>query len=403
MTTAHEGTRPAVIDRLIVQQYDISTADSVTIGGIDTCLRGLMDYAPKDVTLAIVGLDDGRSADHRLGRWEAHRVAGRTVYFLPVARFDPIRPRRVPHSLRLVAGLIRHRAAVPPPQRVQAHRLDVALALRLLFRAPLIYSIHTQHRGLVGSTSDSFWRFGGGALYERLDRTMVRLAERVIVFNPGYAERVRRWNPRTVSAPTWFDPATTSFQPNAPDPYSVLWVGRLAVPKDPELAIRAFAHLAQTHPDQPWRLELVGTGLLRAAVERQVAELPVEVRSRIARRGRLGPEQLAEVRGRSELFLMTSHPGYEGYPRVLVEALATGLPAVVTEGSDTGGLVRPGISGTVVRGRDPVALAAALLAARELDRAEVAGVVSALSAPEVVRAVFFDDLERCGPPVREPG
>ena len=108
-----------------------------------------------------------------------------------------------------------------------------------------MYCIHTQERGLLGPTSDSFWRFTGG-LHERLDKMIVQRAARVIVFNPGYAEKVRRWNPRTISAPTWFDPPITRPDPDASNPHAVVWVGRLETPKDPELAIRAFAHLALT-------------------------------------------------------------------------------------------------------------------------------------------------------------
>jgi glycosyltransferase involved in cell wall biosynthesis len=265
------------------------------------------------------------------------------------------------------------------------------MAVRLLFRVPLIYCIHTQEHGLIGRTSDSFWRFAGGTLYERLDRTMARMARRVIVFNHDYADLVRDWNPRTVSAPTWFDPVTTPFQPEPPDPYAVVWVGRLEVPKDPALAVETFAHLVQAHPTEPWTLSIVGSGTLRPDLERRIAALPAHVARRVALLGRLSPQQLAQVRGRCAVFLMTSHPGYEGFPRVLVEALATGLPAVVTDGSDTGRLVRPGVSGSV-HGRDPSALAAGLRAARHLDRTKVAGVVSKLSAPEVVRDVFFGDL-----------
>jgi hypothetical protein len=68
--------------------------------------------------------------------------------------------------------------------------------------------------------------------------------------------------------------------------------------------------------------------------------------------------------------------------------MATGLPAVVTEGSDTGGLVRDGVSG-FVRGRDPGELAAAIRAAQGLDRDAVVAAVADLSAPRVVRDVFF--------------
>jgi glycosyltransferase involved in cell wall biosynthesis len=380
---------PGQIDRLIIQQYDITRYP--TIGGIDTCLRGLLEYAPPGVELAVVGIDEGTWPDRRLGHWETHRRGEHTVRFLPVARIDTGRARRLPYSVRLVAGVLRHRRAIPRPRIVQAHRLDVALAVRALFRAPLVYCIHTQERGLVGSTSDSFWRFGGGAVYERLDRMMAGLARCVIVFNPDYAERVRGWNRRTVSAPTWFDPATTPFRLDTHDPYAVLWVGRLEVPKDPQLAVRAFAALALAHPDEPWSLQIVGSGSLLPALNGQIAALPADVGRRITLRGRLDPEQLGEVRSRSGMLLMTSHPGYEGFPRVLVESLATGLPAVVTEGSDTAGLVRPLVSGSV-HGRDPAALAAGLRSARALDRTAVAEVVSALSAPRVVREVFFGDL-----------
>ncbi|HEY0811943.1 MAG TPA: glycosyltransferase [Pseudonocardia sp.] len=377
-----------------MQQYDIGRA--VTIGGIDTCIRGLLEYAPPGVEIAIVGVDEGSVPGRVLGRWESYRRGGSVVRFLPVARIDGARPRRfVPSSLRLIAGVLRYRGAIATPRVAQAHRLDVALAVWLLFRAPLVYCIHTQRHGLMGSTSDSFWRFAGGGLYERLDRMAARLARRVIVFNPDYAQRVREWNPRTVSAPTWFDPANTAFLAEATDPFAVVWVGRLEVPKDPQLAVRAFAQLALAHPDEPWTLRIVGSGSLRPVVEEQIAELPQAVAPRITLCGRLSPRELAEVRSRSGVLLMTSHAGYEGFPRVLVEALACGLPAVVTEGSDTGGLVRPDVSGSV-HGRDPAALAAGLRAARTLDRTTVAGVVSDLSAPKVVREVFFADVIQSG-------
>jgi hypothetical protein len=68
--------------------------------------------------------------------------------------------------------------------------------------------------------------------------------------------------------------------------------------------------------------------------------------------------------------------------------MAAGLPAVVTEGSDTGGLIRQGVSGFVC-GRDPAELAGAVRAARGLDRAKVTDAAAELSAPQVVRAVFF--------------
>jgi glycosyltransferase involved in cell wall biosynthesis len=381
--------RPAVgrIDRLIVQQHDPTR--TVTIGGIDTCLRGVLDYAPPGVALAVVGIDTSGSTERPLGRWQTVQRGDRQIWFLPVARIDTSRAKGyIPYSARLIVGLLRYRFRIPRAASVQAHRVDVGLFTRLLFRGPLVYCIHTQERGLLGPTSDSFWRLLGG-LHERLDRAIVRRAARVIVFNPAYAEKVRRWNPRTVSAPTWFDPAITISAREAAPP-AVVWVGRLLVPKDPELAIRTFAALAQSEPDEPWTLEVIGAGTLRPALEAQIAALPPDVGRRITMRGRLSAADVAEARSRSGVFLMTSHAGYEGFPRVLVEAMAAGLPAVVTDGADTGGLVQQGVSGFTC-GRDPAELADAIRAARTLDRTKVADAVAAFSAPRVVNEVFFPD------------
>jgi glycosyltransferase involved in cell wall biosynthesis len=382
---AFGGPADGEIDRLVIQQYD--PRRPVTIGGIDTCLRGVFEYTPPGVTLAVVGADDSGTTDTPLGRWQRVEKGGREIWFMPVARL-PKPKGPVPYSARLIAGLLRFRRRIPRVGAVQAHRVDTGLATRLLFRNPLYYCIHTQERGLLGPNSDSVWRLLGD-LHERLDRAIVRRAKRVMVFNPAYAEKVRQWNPNTVSAPTWFDPAIT-IPAREPAPPAVVWVGRLADPKDPALAIRAFAALAQSDPDEKWTFELIGSGPLQEALEAQVAALPPEVASRITLRGRLGPADVAEARSRSGVFLMTSVAGYEGFPRVLVEALAAGLPAVVTEGADTGGLVEPGVSGFVC-GRDAEELGAALREARGLDRHKVTAAVAPLSAPRVVSEVFFPE------------
>jgi len=128
-------------------------------------------------------------------------------------------------------------------------------------------------------------------LHERLDRAIARQPTRVIVFNPAYAEKVRRWNPRTTFAPTWFDPAILLPENDAANPYGIVWVGRLEVPKDPELAIRAFAELVREEPAEAWTLELVGSGTLRPALEAQIAALEPDIRRRITLRGWLFPRR----------------------------------------------------------------------------------------------------------------
>lgn len=378
---------PAHVDRLIVHQFDPARSSP---GGIDTCLRGMCRYLPDGLEVVVVGVDTGVGHPGReLGRWERHDLGeGRPFWFLPVAALDPADgSRRVPHSVRLLAGLARHRRRLPQAEIVQVHGLNSALGLRALLRRPQAYFIHTQEQGLTGTTSDSFWRFTGDA-HGALERRTVGAARDVVVFNEDYSQTVRTWNPRARFSPTWFDPALITDLPDAErDPHSLIWVGRLEVPKDPALAVSAFASLVDADPEEPWRLELLGQGTLLEQVRAQVDALHPSIAGRISVPGRVAPPEVARRMGTAGVFLMTSHPGYEGYPRVLVEAMASGLPSVVTDGSDTGGLVVDGRTGWVC-GRDPRELADRVREAVHLDRAVVRAAVADLSAPVLIDRIY---------------
>lgn len=378
---------PAHVDRLIVHQFDPARSSP---GGIDTCLRGMCRYLPEGLDVAVVGVDTGVGRPGRvLGRWERHDLGdGRPFWFLPVAALDPAEgARRVPHSVRLLAGIARFRRTIPHADIVQVHGLNSALGLRALLRRPQAYFIHTQEQGLTGSTSDSFWRFTGDA-HGALERRTVGAATDVVVFNADYAEVVRGWNPRARFSPTWFDPALITSRTDAErDPHRVIWVGRLEVPKDPALAVEAFAALVEDDPEEPWTLELLGQGTMLEQVRQQVDALHPSIGGRITVPGRVPPAEVAVRMGSAGVFLMTSHPGYEGYPRVLVEAMASGLPSVVTDGSDTGGLVVDAETGWVCS-RDPRELAGRIREAAHLDRARVRSAVEDLSAPVLIDRIY---------------
>lgn len=377
---------PPPVDRLIVHQFDPARPSP---GGIDTCLRGLSKYLPQNARVAFVGVDTGDGpADREVGRWETYEHENGSFSFLPVVQLDPAdQRRRLPHSLRLVWGLFRFRRRLPRTTWVQAHRMDTGWVVPRIVRGRRAYFIHTQENGLTGQTSDSFWR-RAGAIHKRLEKSVVSRAGQVVVFNEDYAGLVREWNPSTQYSPTWFDPdLIPSGETRERRDHHIIWVGRLEVPKDPRLAIDAFVELASRHPDAPWSLEMLGSGTLLPELQEHVRSLPAEIGSRIALRGRVAPEAVAEAMSTAGMFLMTSHAGYEGYPRVLVESLASGLPAVVTEGSDTGRLIVDGDSGYVT-GREPREVAARLSDAVNLDRGRARACVAHLSAPEVITAIY---------------
>ncbi|MHA0286121.1 glycosyltransferase [Mycobacterium sp. C3-094] len=267
--------------------------------------------------------------------------------------------------------------------------MDTTLVLSKLIGRRIAYFIHTQENGLAGATSDSFWRFAP-TLHRRLERRVVRSASQVVVFNEQYADVVRHWNPRARASPTWFDPDLfVADESGMRDPHTVIWVGRLEIPKDPLLALAAFRSLSESAPGMPWRLQLVGTGTLKDKVDEILNSSPPEIRERVRVHGRTPPGDVAQLMSQAGLLLMTSHPGYEGYPRVLVEALASGLPAVVTDGSDTGSLIVNGENGYVTS-REPAQIAERLKDALHLSRSSARNSVAHLSAPEVISRMYAD-------------
>ena len=90
--------------------------------------------------------------------------------------------------------------------------------------------------------------------------------------------------------------------------------------------------------------------------------------------GHLSPEALLNMYQNADLFAFPSVN--EGLARVVLEAMATGLPVVATDCSGADDCVTPGVDGTVVPARDANALAKAILwhyenreATREMGRA----------------------------------
>lgn len=381
---AHE-TRPATVDRLVVHQLDVGHA---VPGGVDGVVRGILRFAPPQDVVAVVGVLAREAPGRAVGRWERHDVAGRTVWFLPVARLDSSDQRRsVPHSIRLVLGALRHRHRLPRARIVHAHRVDTAWAARRLFpRTPLVHFVHNQENGLTSGATDSFW---GRAprVHAALERSVVRGARATVVFNEDYARTLGARSPRVAFSPNWYEPDVVRYRAEAAEPHRVVWLGRLEPMKDPLLAVDAFAALAALDPARPWSLLVIGSGTLAADVAAHHSALDPAVAGRVRLAGAVPPDEVGELLGGSGVFVMTSVPGYEGHPRVLVEALAAGLPAVVTDGSDTGRLVTEGVNGFVT-GRDPAEIAAALQAAADLPRAQARASVDGLAAERVVARIL---------------
>ena len=109
------------------------------------------------------------------------------------------------------------------------------------------------------------------------------------------------------------------------DGLQLLSVGRLDAEKNPLLLADVLARLRAQDPR--WRLVVCGDGPLQGPLARRLDEAGVAHAAEL--RGHVTDgEGLMELYRSSHIFLHVSHT--EGFPQVLVEAFASGLPSVAT-------------------------------------------------------------------------
>jgi glycosyltransferase involved in cell wall biosynthesis len=117
--------------------------------------------------------------------------------------------------------------------------------------------------------------------------------------------------------------------------------GRLTKPKGFDLLINAWRVVAHDHPD--WQLRIHGRGPAKPRLRRQISKAGLGEQVHLMGFTKTLPEQLAA----SSIFVLSSR--FEGFPMVLLEAMACGLP-VVSFDCPTGPaeLVDDGVTGVLV-------------------------------------------------------
>ncbi len=193
-----------------------------------------------------------------------------------------------------------------------------------------------------------------------------------------------------------------------PERQRIVFSGRLANIKRPELLLEAFAEIAASRPD--WDLVFIGDGPLREQLKRTVPEALV---GRVCFTGFLDDQRIvgALYRGSRVLVLPSD---YEPWALVINEAAAAGMAIIATEVVGAAAeLVRDGVNGRLVPPGDPAALRQALLDATEFGRIDsmcqasrpildewrhrgdpVAGLRKALEDCDLLPAVLRNELNR---------
>jgi len=141
----------------------------------------------------------------------------------------------------------------------------------------------------------------------------------------------------------------------------MIYVGRLSRAKGIDLLVRMWPQISARHPD----LHLLIAGGGRDSHDDCEAELREHLRSSFPGRQRitmLGSTDLVNLYLRaSDLYILPSH--FEGFSIAIIEALASGLPSLLTPVGSVPELIRDGENGFIFSARDSDALVAAVDAA----------------------------------------
>lgn len=136
----------------------------------------------------------------------------------------------------------------------------------------------------------------------------------------------------------------------------VIAVGRLDYQKGFDRLIEAWLLIQQSGKFDDWRLDIFGQGEWQEWLQQMIQEKGLTETARINR----PTKEIGKEYAQSALLVMSSH--YEGFPMVMIEAMACGLPVVAFDFlCGPKDIIRPGINGLLVKNGDIEGLAQAMM------------------------------------------
>ena len=184
-----------------------------------------------------------------------------------------------------------------------------------------------------------------------VERLGLRRAAAVIATTEALRARAARLNANVTLVPNGveterFTPAGDGRRPRSPA--RVLYVGRFSSEKNLATVVTAAADVARR---RPLRLVLVGAGPLEQALRDQARAAGLETDFR----GVIPQERLPEVYREADAFVLASFT--EGHPKVVIEAMAAGVPVVASDCEGNRSLVSDGVTGLLFDPHRPADLA----------------------------------------------
>jgi len=359
-----------------------------TIGGIQTCIKYVVKYAPSAFNIQLVGITD-RAAD--VGRWQTVYLHGRSFRFLPLLQVadDNVRgwiPTTVKYAWALRQYLRKEAASsasnlpisdlpasslpasnLPASNLLnsdfyQFHRIEPTMFTKRLRGTKLLYIHNDIYQEVKGAQKGGILWKRFPWLYFALERQLVGQFNRILSCNSESVNLYQRQYPQlahrvsylrnTFDSEVFYPPpekAAARYQLahrlNLPSSTRfILFAGRLHPQKQPLLLVQAIAQLMSllqrsyaAKVEITPHLIIVGKGELENQMRQAVKRLGLA--SQVTFLGSMPQSALADLYRACDLFTLTS--AYEGLARGSIEALACGTPVVTTRAGETPRFLSP--------------------------------------------------------------
>ncbi|MGI9509427.1 MAG: glycosyltransferase family 4 protein, partial [Geminicoccaceae bacterium] len=255
---------------------------------------------------------------------------------------------------------------------------DVAVAGGACFLARLgyLHSFNIEQRTGQASVAAERARSEERYAVERADHVVVTTARirEMMIEQYGIAPSMISIIPNYVDG-TLFQPRSQEVRERPP---RLLYIGRLEAEKNPHLLIEAASRL-----ETPVEVVMIGEGPARDELETRAAELGVT----LDLVGRLPNADLPARIHDADIFVLASN--YEGHPKALIEAMASGKAVVGTDVPGIRDVIRHGENGLLCE-KTPAALAAALT--ELLGSAALRQELGDVAAEEVKATLMLDQV-----------
>lgn len=271
---------------------------------------------------------------------------GVTVYYLRYLSLSKYGEKRF-NCRRAYGAVRRHWRVITgdfAPACIHAHTLGFDSRLGGLIKKKLKCSLLVTTHG-----SDASIPYQNGRLDDL--REWCDVADCVVAVSTALANKVRASHTKT-RVEVILNGFRLQHVPNHSEktPLSLIQVGHLTAQKQVDVTIRAFANLAEKHPQAT--LTLIGQGPKREELEQLCAELGVDHQVRFL--GQIPNDRVLAEMGNSQFFVMPSVR--EGFGIVYLEAMACGCITIGTKGEGIADLIRHGDNGFLVDPHQPDAI-----------------------------------------------